>query len=92
MSEDVPGAVPASTPAVDPVGTVRDGGSPFPDGHKLASINRYWIKRTPPEDRDIECPWVALNHEADIQVMPNDLMDDKPVVPLADIAHVFAHP
>lgn len=68
---------------LDPPGTFRDTGNmtSLDESRAEAHVNRYFIKWSPPLDRDEAHPWVAINHEAGLQRMPNDLMDRYPIVP-----------
>lgn len=78
--------------AGDPCGTFRDTGNVtnLPEDRPEAHVNRYFIKWAPSFDRDEANPWVALNHEADLQLMPNDLMDRYPVIEAAEVQRRLA--
>ena len=73
--------------ADDCCGTFRDTGNVtnLPEDRPEAHVNRYFIKWAPSFDRDEERPWVAINHEAGLQRMPNDLMDRYPLIEAAEV-------
>ncbi|MGW4484311.1 hypothetical protein ACWEOE_10785 [Amycolatopsis sp. NPDC004368] len=83
----------AFSAATDPVGTFRDTGnaSTFDESNPLAHVNRYFVKWAPPLDLDETHPWVAVNHEAGLQRMPNDLMNHYPVVSAVEVQRRLAH-
>jgi hypothetical protein len=81
-----------SSAADDPTGTIRDTGNrtSVGDDDPIVHMNRYFIKWSPSYDLDETAPWVALNHEAGLQRMPNDLMDAYPVISAAEMQRRLA--